>query len=68
MNNNNENLNKLSEHQIDEMLRNKDEKSSLRKAIDEKIIPVGGAALGGLAAVAKALGNIKVEKKVTEIN
>jgi len=68
MNNNNENLNKLSEHQIDEMLRNRDEKSSLRKAIDEKIIPAGGAALGGLTSLAKALGNIKVVKKVTEVD
>ena len=68
MNNNNENLNKLSEESLDEVLRNRDKRSTLRKVIDDKIIPVGGAAIGGLAAVAKALGNIKVVKRTTKVD
>jgi hypothetical protein len=68
MNNNNENLNKLSEESLDEVLRNRDKRSTLRKVIDDKIIPVGGAAIGGLAAVAKALGNIKVVKRTTNVD
>jgi hypothetical protein len=68
MNNNNENLNKLSEESLDEVLRNRDKRSTLRKVIDDKIIPVGGAAIGGLAAVAKALGNIKVIKRTTKVD
>lgn len=68
MNNNNENLNKLSEQNLDEILRNRDEKSTFRKTLDEKIIPAGAVALGGLASVAKALGNVKVVKKVTEVD
>lgn len=68
MNNNNENLNKLSEESLDEVLRNRDKRSTLRKVIDDKIIPAGGAAVGGLAAIANALGNVKVVNKTQHVD
>lgn len=60
--------NKLSAEDIDKDLMDRDERKPIRKIVDDKLIPIGGAVLGGAAAIAGSLGNVKAKSKIHTID
>lgn len=60
-------MNKLSTNDLDSALQNNDKRKNFRKAMDNYIVPAGGAILGAAAGVAKAVTRLKDKPKIHEI-
>ncbi|WP_394998654.1 hypothetical protein [Acinetobacter sp.] len=59
-------MNKLSEQEIDKELMDRDERKPVRKVVDDYVVPVGGAVVGGAAAAVGALTHLQtVDKRKT---
>lgn len=60
--------NKLSAEELDKDLMDRDARKPFRKVVDDKVIPAGGMLLGGAAAAVSALGNLKQNPNLKEVN
>ena len=56
-------INKLSAQEIDKELMNRDERSPVRRIMDDRVIPVTQAVVGAGAAAVGALANLKTVDK-----
>lgn len=60
-------MNKLSENQIDKELIEQDDRKPVRKVLDDHVIPVGTAIVGGVLGAASAVTGLKVNPKLKDV-
>ena len=60
-------MNKLSENQIDNELIERDERKPVRKVLDDHVIPVGTAIVGGALGAASAVTGIKTNPRLKDV-
>jgi len=60
-------MNKLSAQELDNEVKEQDDRKPLRKIIDDTVKPIGGAVLGGALAAGAALGSIRENPRKYQI-